>query len=197
MSERDDNTRAFPVAGAAAGSGWAGGHSGSGAEGATAVGPATDPATRPDYSPRPARVRRPDVVGGLLLLLAGAAAGLSLILPWVQGRAEDGLDLVRRGIESARAGDLVSTGYWQPLAVVGGGALLLVLGLLVLLPARSHRLLGGLAVLLALAATVAVLVPLAAAGWRPGVFGAGFWCAVAVAVCGLLGGTKALLTRRR
>lgn len=197
MSERDESTRAFPVAGGAARPGWGGAPSGSGADGATAVDPATDPATRPDYSTRPARVRRPDVVGGLLLLLAGAAAGLSLVLPWVQGRDDDGLGLVRRGIESARAGDLVSTGYWQPLAVVGGGALLLVLGLLVLLPARSHRLLGGLALLVALAATVAVLVPLAAAEWRPDVFGAGYWCAVAVAVCGLLGGAKALLTRRR
>jgi hypothetical protein len=39
-----------------------------------------------------------------------------------------------------------------------------------------------------------VLVPLVDAGWDLGFFGPGFWCAIAVAVLGLLGSLKALLT---
>ena len=42
----------------------------------------------------------------------------------------------------------------------------------------------------------AVLVPLAIAGWDLGFFGIGFWFAIAVAVLGLLGSLKALLTGR-
>ena len=40
-----------------------------------------------------------------------------------------------------------------------------------------------------------VLVPLRDAGWHLNRFGVGFWFAVAVAVLGLLGSLKALLTR--
>ena len=39
-----------------------------------------------------------------------------------------------------------------------------------------------------------MLVPLADADWDLGFFGPGFWCAIAVAVLGLLGSLKALLT---
>ena len=86
---------------------------------------------------------------------------------------------------------------WQPLAIVLGGGLLFVLGLLMLVPARAHRTLGLLALLLAAAAGAGVLVPLAAAKWRLGVFDVGFFCGIAVAVLGLLGALKALLTAPR
>jgi hypothetical protein len=62
------------------------------------------------------------------------------------------------------------------------------------LPMRSHRFLGGLALLVSAAVTAGVLVPLVDAGWDLGFFGPGFWCAIAVAVLGLLGSLKALLT---
>ena len=67
--------------------------------------------------------------------------------------------------------------------------------LLVVLPARSHRFLGVLALLVALVAGAGVLVPLADVGWRPDTIDTGFWFAVAVPVLGLLGALKALLTR--
>jgi hypothetical protein len=46
-----------------------------------------------------------------------------------------------------------------------------------------------------LAVCAGVLVPLIDARWKPGFFGPGFWCAVAVAVLGLLGSLKAMVTR--
>jgi hypothetical protein len=157
------------------------------------------PATTPDYTPRPVAVRRADVLAGLLLLLAAAAAAISLLLRWLAGRDDTGLDLVRRGIDDARQGfgTVIGSGFWQPLTVVGGGALLLLLGLWMLLPAKRHRFAGLLALLVSAAVTTAVLVPLVKARWDPGTFDIGFWFACAVAVLGLLGALKALLTGRR
>jgi len=152
-------------------------------------------ATAPEYSDRPVAVRRPDLLAALLLVLAGVAAAISLVLPWVQGRSATGLDLVRRGFSSL--GHLADTGLWQPLVIVLGGGVLFVLGLLVAVPARSHRFLGAVALVVTAFVAAGVLVPLADAHWHSRVFDLGFWFAGAVAVLGLLGGLKALLTGRR
>ena len=152
-------------------------------------------ATTPAWSTERAVLRRPDPLAGLLLLLAGFAAGLSLLLRWVADDDASGLDLVRRGFQGL--GDLVDTGLWQPLAIVLGGAVLFVLGLLMFPPARAHRFWGLLALLVSAVVTAAVLVPLSAAGWDLDFFDPGFWCAIAVPVLGLLGSLKALLTRPR
>jgi hypothetical protein len=155
--------------------------------------------TTPDYSPRPVAVRRADVLAGLLLLLAAAAAAISLLFRWLADRDDTGIDLVRRGIDDARDGfgTVIDTGFWQPLTVVGGGALLLVLGLLMLLPAKRHRVLGLIALLVSAAVAAAVLVPLFRSGWDLSTFDIGFWLACAVAVLGLLGALKAVLTGRK
>src|SRR3712207_7983479 len=101
----------------------------------------------------------------LLLLLAGISAGVSLLLRWLPDSDLTGWDLVRRGFDDLAEGgtaELVGNGFWQPMAVVLGGAALFLLGLLVVLPARSHRFLGMLALLVSLVAGAAVLVPAAA-----------------------------------
>ncbi|TFV53537.1 hypothetical protein [Blastococcus sp. TF02A-35] len=152
-------------------------------------------ATAPPWSTERAVFRRSDPVAGLLLLLAGAAAGVSLLLPWLADDDATGLDLVRRGFGGL--GDVVDTGLWQPLVIVLGGALLLVAGVLVFLPARTHRPWGVLALVVSGLVVWAVLVPLVAAGFDLGFFDAGFWCAIAVAVLGLLGAAKALLSPPR
>jgi hypothetical protein len=152
-------------------------------------------ATAPDYSRRPVAVRRPDVLAGLLLVLAGIAAGVSLLLRWLASSGETGWTLLRDGLQDV--GGLFHTGLWQPLAIVLGGALLFVVGLIVLVPARAHRTLGLLALLLTAAVGAGVLVPLEAADWRLGVFDIGFFCGIAVAVLGLIGALKALLTGPR
>ena len=156
--------------------------------------PAADP-TAPAYATGPVAVRRPDVAAALPLVLAGVAAGISLLLPWLAERDDRGMKLVRRGFEEM--GNLGDTGFWQPLAVVLGGAALFVLGLLMCLPARTHRFLGGIALAVTALAAAGVLVPLSQDGWRFGGFAIGFWFAIAVAVLGLLGSLKALLTGRR
>jgi len=165
--------------------------------GATAysgTGPATDP-TVPQYSDRPVAVRGPESLGGLLLILAGIAAGLSLVLDWLADDDTSGWSLVREGFDDL--GNIFDFGLWQPLTIVLGGGVLFVLGILMWLPMRSHRFFGLLALLVSLAVAAAVLVPLADADadWDLGFFGPGFWCAIAVAVLGLLGSLKALLTR--
>src|SRR3712207_8820005 len=63
--------------------------------------------------------------------------------------------LFRSGFDDLAEGgtaELVGNGFWQPMAVVLGGAALFLLGLLVVLPARSHRFLGVLALLVSLVA---------------------------------------------
>lgn len=149
--------------------------------------------TTPDYSARPVAIRGPESLGGLLLILAGIAAAVSLLLDWLDGEDVSGWDLVRGGFDDL--GAIFDTGLWQPLAIVLGGGVLFVLGILMWLPMRSHRFLGLLGLLVTGAVIAGVLVPLQDADWDLGFFGPGFWCGIAVAVLGLLGSVKALLTR--
>ncbi|MGY1834099.1 hypothetical protein ACI79P_03195 [Blastococcus sp. SYSU DS0510] len=163
--------------------------------GATAsygTGPA---ATDPAYSDRPVAFRGPESLGGLLLILAGIVAAVSLPLDWLRDRDDSGWSLVRDAFDDL--GRVFDDGGWQPLAIVLGGGLLLLLGVALWLPARSHRFVGLLALVVSGIVTAAVLVPLADAGWDLGLFGPGFWCAIAVAVLGLLGSLKAALTGPR
>jgi hypothetical protein len=148
----------------------------------------------PEYTTRPVAVRRPDTLAGLLLVLAGAAAAISLLLRWVSGNDVTGWGLLRDGFTAFGDGRGFSSGLWQPTAVILGGGVLLVLGLLVLLPARTHRFLGLVALLVTLVTAVAVLIPLAKASWDLSTFDTGIWFAIAVPVLGLLGSLKALAT---
>jgi hypothetical protein len=156
-------------------------------------------ATTPNYSTKPVTVRRPASLAGLLLILAGIAAAVSLALRWLREPGDIGWDLVTRGFDELGGGfgSLVDSGFWQPLAVVLGGGVLLVLGLLLWLPARTHRFLGVLALFVSLLALAAVLVPFASADWDPGAFSLGFWFACAVGVLGLLGALTAMLAGPR
>jgi hypothetical protein len=188
-----------PVGGARPDPGYGGGYAGGAPPTAVPPGPPHASSTAPQYSTRPVTVRRPDALAGLLLVLAGVAAGVSLLLRWLTTSDLTGLDLVRRGVEGLGrdVAGVFADGMWQPVAVVGGGAVLLVLGILVLLPARSHRFLGVLALLVSLAAFAGVLVPFADAGWDAATFDTGFWFAVAVPALGLLGALKAMVTSPR
>ena len=152
-------------------------------------------ATTPEYRDAPVVVRRADSTAGLLLLLAGIAAGVSLLVVWVNGGAT-GLDLVRDGFHDL-ADDprqLVDRHSWEPLAVVLGGAALFVLGLLAFVPAKTHRFLGALALLVTLVVAAGVLVPLADADWDLDRWAVGAWFTVAVGGLGFLGALKALMT---
>jgi len=152
-------------------------------------------ATAPYYSDRPVVLRGPESLGGLLLILAGIVAAVSLVLHWLDGNDISGWGLLRKAFDDL-AGAFTDGGLWQPLVIVLGGGLLFLLGLALWLPARSHRLVGAVALVVSLAITAAVLVPLADAKWNLGFFGPGFWCAIAVAVLGLAGSLKAVLARR-
>ena len=191
MSEREQvpPTAAYPTTG-----------SGATASGTAASGARPSPgATTPEYSSERSPARRQDPVASLVLLVAGIAAGLSLLLPWLADDDVTGLTLVRDGVTALGdgVGEVVGTGYVQPLTIVLGGGVLFLLGLLLLVPARRHRAVGLVALVVAVLVTVAVLVPLAIAGWDLGFFGIGFWFAMAIAVLGLLGAAKALLARAR
>jgi hypothetical protein len=139
-------------------------------------------------------VRRADRVGGGALVLAGVAANVSLSLAWSPGEGPTGLSLVRHGVETAGAGQPALTDVWQPLAVVTCGGLLVLLGFLLLVPARAHRLVGLLALAVSVVAGVAVALLMDDLGWRVDLVGPGLWCAVAVPVLGTVGSLKAMLT---
>ena len=155
--------------------------------------------TAPDWSSRPVSVRRPDAVAGLLLVLAGVAAGVSLLLHWVHGSGDTGFVILRSSLGTAGhdRSAFFSDGWWEPVVIVLGGGLLFLLGLLMLIPARTHRFLGVLALLVALGVTAAVLAPMAQDGWSAGIYDLGWWFAAAVAALGLLGALKAVLTGPR
>jgi len=157
-----------------------------------------DTATRPDYRDAPVVVRRADPVAGLLLLLAGIAAGVSLLVVWFHGGAT-GLELVRDGLDDARTAPrgLVDRDTWEPLVVVAGGVVLFLLGLLAYVPAKTHRFLGVLALLVSLVVAAAALVPLADADWDLRTWAVGAWCVVVVGGLGFLGALKALSTGPR
>jgi hypothetical protein len=153
--------------------------------------------TQPDYRDAPVVVRRADTLAGLLLLLAGIAAGVSLLVVWVHG-GDTGAALVSNGTDDLGSPQqLVDRDTWEPLAVVLGGAVLFVIGLLVFIPAKTHRLLGALALLVSLGVAAAVLVPLADADWDVDRWAVGGWLAVAVGGLGFLGALKALMTSAR
>ena len=160
--------------------------------------PAHDTAEQPAPPPAPVAVRRPDPLAALLLLLAGIAAAVSLIATWLPGR-DTGLELVQTGLTDL--GDSVDrvrdSGSWQPVVIVLGGAVLFVLGVLALLPARKRRFLGLFALLVSAAVVTALLIPLGAEGWDLGVFDVGFYAALAVGALGLLGSLKMLLTGKK
>lgn len=164
--------------------------------------------SHPDGAPQPAAdaprpaltvVRRPDLVGAGALVLAGVAANVSLSLSWSPGEGPSGLSLVRRGGEALDAGiaQSIRDSVWEPLVVVLCGGLLVLLGFLLLVPARAHRLLGVLALVVALSAAAAVVLLVSDVGWRADRLGPGMWCAVAIPVLGVLGALKAMLTPPR
>jgi hypothetical protein len=141
-------------------------------------------------------IRHPDRVACVLLILAGVAANVSLSLAWLAASSTIGLTLVSRGIDvlGDGVGALLGTGLWQPVTVVLGGGLLILLGVVLLVPTRAHRLVGVLALLVSLVTAAAILVLFAEADWRVERFGVGTWFAVAVPVLGILGSLKAMLT---
>jgi hypothetical protein len=140
-------------------------------------------------------LKRADPVGAGALVLAGVAANVSLLLSWAPGEGPTGLSLVQGGVEALRSGWAeIQVVLWQPPVVVVSGGLLVLLGLLLLVPARTHRLVGLLALIVSLAAAFAVVVLLVESDLADDRFGPGMWCAVAVPVLGALGSLKAMLT---
>ncbi len=141
-------------------------------------------------------LRRADRIGAGALVLAGVAANVSLSLSWSPGEGPTGLWLIQRGVEGLRlsGGGWALEGLWQPFVVVLCGGLLVLLGFLMLIPARAHRLVGVLSLLVSLAAAAAVVLLMVDGGWGADGFGPGLWCAVAVPILGALGSLKAMLT---
>jgi hypothetical protein len=143
-------------------------------------------------------VRRADPIAAGALVLAGVAANVSLVLSWAPAAGPTGLSLVQRGVEAVGSGlDAVAGVVWQPAIVVLCGGLLVLLGFLLLVPARAHRLIGLLALVVSMTAAAAVILLIVDTGLVDDRFGTGMWCAVAVPVLGLLGSLKAMLTAPR
>lgn len=158
----------------------------------------TSPPVEPvlEHQVRVVALPRADPLAGLTLVLAGIAAAGSLVLPWRTGDRETGSSLVRSGLAAVGSGfgDIGRGGVWEPPAIVIGGALLLLLGVLLFLPAKTHRVVGVLALFLTAGVCTAVLFRVAQFGWVTERFGTGMWLAVAVAGLGILGSFKAMLT---
>lgn len=147
----------------------------------------------------PVVVLRTEWAGGMALVLAGVTASVSLAMPWFRGARATGLTLVEEGLGVLRSGlgPFGRSGLWQPVVVVLAGGLLLLLGLLLFRPARTHRVVGVLALLVTLVAVAGVIVPIADANWSTASFAPGMWLAVGVAALGLVGSVKAMETAPR
>ena len=76
---------------------------------------APPPPTSPQYTDGPVAVRGPESLGGLLLILAGIAAGVSLLLDWLQDSDVSGWGLVRSGFDDI--GDAFSSGLHTVAAI--------------------------------------------------------------------------------
>lgn len=141
-------------------------------------------------------LRRADGVAGALLLVAAAAAGMTLFLPWVRHDGALGLSLVRAGAELAGDGvrPLLSSGLALPLGVVAGGVALFLLGLLAFRPARTHRVTGTVALFVVLGLASGLVVRTADEGGYAVLTDPGLVCAVLVVAFGALGALKAMLT---
>ena len=140
--------------------------------------------------------RRADAVAGSLLLVAGAAGGMSLFLPWLWLEGELGYSLAERGVEFARRGldDLAGSGLLLPLGVVVAGGVLILLGLLAFRAARTHRVVGVLALFVSLAVATGIVVRTVAVGSATALTDPGLVCAGVLVGFGLLGALKAMLT---
>ena len=139
-------------------------------------------------------LRRPDPSAGSLLMVAGAAGGMSLFLPWVGHGQALGLSLVQRALESASPAELLRSGLLLPLGAAAAGAVLFLLGLLAFRPARGHRLIGVVALTVALGVAAGIVVRVADLGWDALRTDPGVLCAVVLAGLGVLGALKAMLT---
>ena len=163
------------------------------AEDPAGTGPTLGPAVAEDHL---VVLRRPDGVAGSLLLVAAAAAGMSLFLPWVHHDGALGLSVVRAGADLAGDGvrPLVGSGLALPLGVVAGGGVLFLLGLLAFRPARTHRVTGTVALFVVLALASGLVVRAADGGGYALLTDPGTVCAVLVVAFGVLGALKAMLT---
>jgi hypothetical protein len=155
--------------------------------------------TEPVAEVRLVTLPRADPIAALALVLAGVAAVASLWLPWRQDQSGTGWSLVRRGLTLAGSSlrELGRSGLWEPLAIVLGGVLLFLLGVVLFLPERTHRIAGVLALLVASGPIAGVLYLVARAGWNSALFGPGMWLAIAVPALGCLGAFKAMLRTPR
>ncbi|MDQ3504653.1 MAG: hypothetical protein M3446_02995 [Actinomycetota bacterium] len=142
------------------------------------------------YAAEPVAVRRPDAFAGLLMVLAGVGIGISLLLNWAQDVT--GYDVLRPALDNA--GSFFSDGVWQPLVIVFGAAVLLLIGLIAFIPGKSRRALGLIALLIAAAIVAAVLTILVEVDFDFSLLEVGFIVVIAAAVLGLLGALKAAVT---
>jgi len=142
------------------------------------------------YATEAVAVRRPDPLAGMMMVLAGVGIGVSLLLEWVQDVS--GYDIFVPSL--GRVGSFFSDGVWQPLVIVIGAAVLLLIGLLAFIPGKSRRVLGLIALLIAVGIAAAVLTALIDVDFDLAAFELGFYVVIGAAVLGLLGALKAAVT---
>lgn len=138
----------------------------------------------------PVAVRRADTLAGLLMVLAGAAIGVSLLLEWFLDRT--GYDFFEVALDNADS--FFSDGIWQPLVVVSGGAVLLLFGLIAFIPGKSRRMLGLIALLVAIGIAAAAMTVLINVDFDFDSIQPGFYVVLGAAVLGLFGALKAAVT---
>lgn len=142
------------------------------------------------YAAEPVAVRRPDTLAGLLMVVAGVAIGVSLLLEWFLDRI--GYDFFEFALKNADS--FFSDGIWQPLVVVFGGAVLLLIGLISFIPGKSRRVLGLIALLVAVGIAAAALSVLINVDFDFTGIQPGFYVVLGASVLGLIGALKAAVT---
>lgn len=151
---------------------------------------AVNPGYQPQYGGPIERQSRNDVLAALLLIIAGAAGVLQFFLEWqsVEGAGSvTGQDMYE--IADGAGETLASISV---LAVLIGGGLLVLLGLALLIPSRSRKGTGSVALILSLIMIAAAVYFLVESDADFTATTIGYFLFLGAGVVGLLGSLKAV-----
>ena len=145
---------------------------------------------------------RPNLFAGVLLVLGGLFGVLQSFLPWIDSDFSNthvnGMDIADLAGQASDLGagasesTLIQIGVWTVLV---GGALALLLGVLMFVPMRSHRPFGGVALVLSLLMVLGAVFWLTGGDPNPDSTSVGYYFFLLAGVVALIGSIVGVVRR--